>query len=156
MVEKKQVADGLTWDDVIYGVAKVLDVPIRAIRIVRVSGQETSPECRMKVFIDGIPIDRYDILFRDGEYTVFDSWQKMKPFEKRPLATRKTLTAVIKFFSRIRDVPIRLVRLCRTGGFENDPEYEMNFFIGPVIIDRYEVRFRNGTYTIFDSWGRCY
>lgn len=156
MFEKKQVADGLTREEVAYGVAKVLDMPIRAIRIVRVPGQETSPGCRMKVFIDGIAIERYDILFRDGEYTVFDSWQKMKMFEKRPLATRNTPTACIKFFSRVRDVSVRSIRLCRTGGFENDPEYEMKFFIGDIIIDRYEVRFRNGTYTIFDTWGRCY
>lgn len=74
--------------------------------------------------------------------------------QPKPIAARRTPEAVIEFFSRIRDVPIRSIRLCRIGGFENDPEYEMRFFIGDVIIDRYEVKYRYGTYTIFDMGGK--
>lgn len=73
-----------------------------------------------------------------------------------PLASRRTPEACIKFFSRIRrDVPIRIVRLIRCSGMSDDsPEYGMKFFIGDIIIDRYEVKYQNGTYTIFDTWAR--
>lgn len=71
----------------------------------------------------------------------------------KPLAARRTPEACIKFFSRIRrDVSIRSIRLIRAWGEEDGPEYGMIFFIGAVAINRYEVRFRNGTYTIFDTY----
>ena len=78
----------------------------------------------------------------------------MVMFEKRkPLAARRTPEAVLKIASRLLEMPARSIRLCRTGGFEADTEYEMKFLIRGFVIDRYEIRFRNGTYTIFDRLG---
>lgn len=73
--------------------------------------------------------------------------------EPKKLVARRTPEACIKYFSRIRrDVPVRLIRLVRAWGEEDGLEYGMIFFIGAIAIDRYEVRFRNGTYTIFDTY----
>lgn len=78
----------------------------------------------------------------------------MDQFEWKPLATRKTREAVIKFVSKLLDAPVRSLRLCVAIGRENNPEYGMKIFRGELIVDRYEIRFRDGSYTIFDTWGK--
>ena len=73
--------------------------------------------------------------------------------EPKKVATCRTPVAAIKFFTKIQDVPARLVRLVRCSGMsETDPGRVLKFFIGGVIIDRYEIRIREGSYTIFDTW----
>lgn len=76
----------------------------------------------------------------------------MKKYGPKPLATRKSLESVIKFASKLLDEPVRSIRIFRTCGQETDPEYEMKFFVWGIIIDRYEIRVQNGTYTIFDTY----
>lgn len=73
--------------------------------------------------------------------------------EPKKIKTVKTPEAAIKFFAKIEDEPVRAIRLLRCSGMsDDDPDRVMKFFIFDVIIDRYEVRIRDGNYTIFDTF----
>lgn len=75
--------------------------------------------------------------------------------EPKKVKTVKTPEAAIKFFAKIQDEPVRLVRLVRCSGMsESDPDRRMKFFVGDIIIDRYEIRIQDGSYTIFDTWAK--
>ena len=75
--------------------------------------------------------------------------------EPKKVAVRNSCEAAINFYAKVWNVPARNVRLVRCSGMsETDPDREMKFFVGDVIIDRYEVRVDDGNYAIFDTWAK--
>lgn len=73
--------------------------------------------------------------------------------EPKKVKVVKTPEAAIKFYAKIENEPVRSIRLVRCSGMsEDDPDRTMKFFVGAVIIDRYEIRVREGSYMIFDTF----